>query len=80
MQDGGRLTHLGLGRDLPGPVPDSVVAELAYLAVFDAACAGVTRIVTDLEHPALSHLDCLLRPARALGSGPRTGRCSGRPT
>ncbi|MCW2778816.1 MAG: hypothetical protein JWN17_2541 [Frankiales bacterium] len=51
-----RLEHLEVRPDLPGPVPDSVLAEMAYLAAFDAACRGMRRVVTDLDHPALRHV------------------------
>ncbi len=53
---GARLQHLEAAPD----VPDSLVAELAYVACFDAACDGVDRVATDLDHPAIRQIPGLL--------------------
>ena len=54
--DAARLQHLQVRQDLPDRVPDSVVAQMVYTAVFDAACEGVRTIVSVLGHPAQRHV------------------------
>ncbi len=53
---GARLQHLQIAPD----VPDSLVTELAYLACFDAACTGVDRVETDLDHLAIRQIPGLV--------------------
>ncbi len=43
------LAHL----EVLGEVPDAVVAEMAYLAVWAVACEGVRQISSDLDPPVL---------------------------
>ena len=51
-----RLQYLQVRDDLPVGVHDSVVAEMVYLAVFDAACKAARSIVSVLGHPAQRHI------------------------
>lgn len=47
------LAYLQVRDDLPEPVPDVVIAELIYSAVWSAACEGARRITCSVNHPAL---------------------------
>lgn len=51
-----QLAYLEVREDLPLPVPAAVIAEMAYMAVWEAACHGATLIVTTAQHPGLALL------------------------
>ena len=55
-----RLHYLQVRHDLPDSVPDSVVAQMVYMAVFEAACNGARTIASGLAHPAQRHVGGLV--------------------
>ena len=58
--DVARLQHLQVRENLPVDIPDSVIVEMLYIAVFDAACNGACTIVSVLGHPAQSQIGGLI--------------------
>lgn len=48
------LQHLQVRDDLPDAVPDALLAELLYLAVWDAASQGARLVTAGFDHPALA--------------------------